>query len=313
MLQFLTMSNSIVFMGSPTFAAILLRSLIADYTVKGVITQPDRPAGRGKVITPPPVKLLAIDSNIPVIQPNRLKDPGVFEQLSDWKPDLIVVAAFGQILRKNVLDLPPYGCVNVHASLLPRWRGASPIQASVLAGDGETGITIMKMDEGVDTGDILRQRSLKILPEDTTETLTGKLADLGASLLMETLPDYLAHRIQPIKQDHAAATYAPMIKKEESLLDLMEDAASLVNKVRAFLPWPVARIQLRGQEVLIHKASVSVLESVIPGQEYRVNKFPALGTGNGLLVLEQVQLPGKKIISGKDYLNGVGNWGNIKP
>jgi methionyl-tRNA formyltransferase len=223
------------------------------------------------------------------------------------------VAAFGQILRKNVLELPPYGCVNAHASLLPRWRGASPIQASILAGDAETGITIMKMDEGVDTGDILHQESLKIQAEDTTETLTDRLAVLGAALLIKTLPDYLAGRIQPIRQDHASATYAPMIKKEQSYLDITRDAASLANQVRAFLSWPVARIQLRGQEVLIHKASAILQESVTTGHEYRVNRFPAVGTGNGLLVLEQVQLPGKKVISGKDYLNGVGNWGTIKP
>ncbi len=180
MLQFLTMSNSLAFMGSPDFAAIILRSLSEHYPIKGVITQPDKPAGRGKVITSPPVKLLAEQLQIPVIQPGRMKDPGVFEQIVAWKPDVIIVAAFGQILRKNVLDLPPFGCINVHASLLPRFRGASPIQAAILAGDMETGVTIMKMDEGIDTGDILKQVKTPISPEDTTETLNDPSGRAGS-------------------------------------------------------------------------------------------------------------------------------------
>lgn len=313
MLQFLTMSHSIVFMGSPDFAATILSALLGQYPIKGVITQPDRPAGRGKVLTSPAVKKIALEASLPILQPNRLKDPGVFEQLVAWQPDLIVVAAFGQILRKNVLDLPQFGCVNVHASLLPRWRGASPIQAAIRAGDCQTGVTIMKMDEGIDTGEILAQSTEPILPQDTTVTLTERLAANGARILLKTLPDYLAGRITPVAQEDRNATYASMIKKEESFLDLSKDAATLVNQVRAFVPWPIARTVIRGQEVLIHKASSLTQDSTKPGTEYKVNKHPALGTGDGLLVLEEIQLPGKKVISGKDYLNGISNWGTIKP
>ncbi len=309
MLQFYTMRNSLVFMGSPFFAEVILRSLAEEYDVKGVVTQPDKPAGRGKVIKPPPVKSAAGELQIPVIQPHRLKEPGVFEQLIAWAPDAIIVAAFGQILRRNVLELPPYGCINVHASLLPRWRGASPVQASIQAGDRETGITIMKMDEGIDTGEILAQEKLTINLDDTTRSLTEHLAKLGADLLKKTLPDYLLGKITPISQDHTKATYAPMVKKEEAILDLNKNGFELVNLIRSFLPWPIARVQIHGQELLIHKASWLEDPQAIPGQEYRVNRFPALGTGNGYLVLQELQIPGKKVISGKDYLNGNNHWG----
>jgi methionyl-tRNA formyltransferase len=230
-----------------------------------------------------------------------VKEPEVIEQITAWKPDAIIVAAFGQILRKNVLDLPLFGCINVHASLLPRWRGASPIQASILAGDVETGVTIMKMDEGIDTGDILKQEKISISPDDTTQTLTIRLAELGARLLIDTLPDYFRGNIVPIRQDESLATYAPMIKKEQAVLDLNRPAKELVNSVRAYQPWPVARIVLRGQELLLHQAAFQADPHAVTGQEYRVNRYPALGTGDGLLVLQEVQLPGKKKILGKDF------------
>jgi methionyl-tRNA formyltransferase len=309
MLQFLTMSKSLVFMGSPEFAAIVLRALSEHYSIKGVITQPDKPAGRGKIITSPAVKILAEQLQIPVIQPRRLKEPEVIEQINAWKPDAIVVAAFGQILRKNVLDLPPFGCINVHASLLPRWRGASPIQAAILAGDVETGVTIMKMDEGIDTGDILKQERIPIPLDDTTQSLTIRLGELGARLLLETLPEYFLGNISTIKQDESLATYAPMIKKEQAVLELHRPARELVNAVRAYQPWPVARVVIRGQELLLHQAAFLADPQAVTGQEYRVNRNPALGTGDGLLILQEVQLPGKKKISGKDFLNGIAHWG----
>lgn len=296
-------------MGSPYFAEVILRSLVGEYTITGVVTQPDKPAGRGKVITPPPVKMAAAELHIPFIQPVKLKQPGVFEQVSDWKPDAIIVAAFGQILRSNVLELPKFGCINVHASLLPRWRGASPVQAAIQAGDTETGITIMKMDEGIDTGDILTQEKVTITPDDTTQSLTAHLAAVGADLLKKTLTDYFLGKTTPISQDNSKATYAPMIKKGEAYLHLNLPGSELVNQIRAFLPWPIARVQIRGQELLIHKASWLDDPNALPGQEYRLNRYPALGTGNGYLVLQEVQLPGKKVISGKDYLNGNSSWG----
>ena len=185
------MTPSTVFMGSPDLALPILQALAAHYPIVGVVTQPDRPAGRGQALTPPPVKVLAEKLALPVIQPRRLREPEAMERLRSWAPELIVVAAFGQILRPEVLDLPRYGCINVHASLLPRWRGAAPIQAAILHGDADTGVTIMKMDPGVDTGPLLSQRSLPISPQDTAASLSEKLSALGAELLLETLPAYL--------------------------------------------------------------------------------------------------------------------------
>ena len=187
----------IVYMGSPEIAVPSLKALAEHHQVVGVVTQPDREAGRGKKIVQPPVKEAALALNIPVIQPERMKVPGTFEQLQEWAPDLIVVMAFGQILRRNVLELPRLGCLNAHASLLPRWRGASPIQAAILNGDEVSGVTIMKMDPGIDTGPMLRAREIAIDPEDTTVTLSAKMADLAAELLIETIPGYASGSILP--------------------------------------------------------------------------------------------------------------------
>ncbi len=187
-------------MGSPEFALPTLRALAERYPVVGVVTQPDRPAGRGGTLKPPAVKQAALRLGLPVIQPEKLRQPEAMARLHAWAPDVIVVVAFGQILRPEVLDLPPFGCVNVHGSLLPRWRGAAPIQAAILAGDVETGITIMKMDAGVDTGPILSQRALPIAPDETGGSLFEKMSRLGAELLLETLPPYLAGELQPRPQ-----------------------------------------------------------------------------------------------------------------
>ncbi len=301
-------------MGSPDFAATVLEALTANnYEVYGVVTQPDKPAGRGKVIMPPAVKVLSDKLNIPVIQPTRMKDPGVFERLTAWNPDLIVVAAFGQILRKNVLELPRLGCINVHASYLPRWRGAAPIQAALLAGDKTSGVSIMLMDEGIDTGAVLRKKEIEIRAEDTTLSLTTRLARQGADLLIETLPDFLEGKIEPQKQDDVSATYASMIKKAEALLDLTLPACVLERKVRAYIPWPVSRVYHHGQEIQVYKARVVESVYALPGGESIIDRYPALGTGQGWLILEEVQLPGKKKISGKDYLNGQKDWGTHNP
>ena len=191
-------------MGSPEFAIPSLESLAAQYHVAGVVTQPDKPAGRGRKLAPPPVKVKAQELGIPVIQPSSLKSDEVFATLTSWAPDVIIVAAYGKILRQNVLDLPTYGCINVHASLLPRWRGASPIQASILHGDEQSGVSIMRMEAGLDTGPVLAMRALDILPEDTGVSLTLRLAELGAALLVEVLPAYLAGKIEPKAQDDTA-------------------------------------------------------------------------------------------------------------
>ena len=248
------MDTRIVFMGSPEFAIPVLKSLVDHFQVVGVVTQPDRPAGRGKALTPPPIKKLALDLNIPYIQPQRLKDPKAMQQLHEWRPQVIVVAAFGQILRQTVLSLPPYGCINVHASLLPRWRGASPVQSAILHGDEETGITIMLMDAGVDTGPILSQRSIPILPEDTGGSLSQRLAQLGADLLLETLPKYLEGSIEPQPQNESVATYAPMLSKADGLIDCNQSAEVLARKVRAYNPSPGTYILWDNLILKIHLA-----------------------------------------------------------
>jgi methionyl-tRNA formyltransferase len=297
-----------VFMGSPEFALPALRRLAAEYQVVGVVTQPDRPAGRGRVLTPPPVKILAQELNMPVIQPRRLSEPEALQKLHHWAPDLIVVAAFGQILRPVVLDLPKYGCINVHASLLPRWRGAAPIQAAILNGDEYTGITIMRMDPGIDTGPTLRQKSLPISHYDTAGTLSEKLSQLGADLLIDTIPAYLSGRIVLQAQDDSLASYAPMIKKEDGLLDFSLPAIALDRKIRAFNPWPGAFNYWNDQVLKIHYAHVIDHASDIPGKHLIIDEQPAITTGQGILVLDKLQLAGRKIQSGQVFLRGVRNW-----
>jgi methionyl-tRNA formyltransferase len=299
-----------VFMGSPDFALPVLRSLAANYPVVGVVTQPDRPAGRGRILTPPPVKLLASELGIPVIQPMRLSEPAAFEQLHLWAPELIVVAAFGQILRPVVLDLPKFGCLNVHGSLLPRWRGAAPIQAAILNGDEETGITIMCMDPGIDTGPILSQRSLSITHDDNAYSLAMKLAQLGAELLIDTSPGYLSGELLPAEQDDTKATYAPMIKKEDGQLEFSSTAMELDRKIRAFYPWPGAFTLFNGQMLKIHRAHPMDGISGEAGKRVIYQNMPAIYTGKGLLVLDELQLAGKTNQTGKTFLQGVRNWEN---
>lgn len=301
-------SPRIVFMGSPDFAAITLKRLAQDFNVVGVVTQPDRRAGRGKRMVSPAVKIIADELEIPTMQPRRLKDEEAMEELRRFAPDLIVVAAYGQILRPNVLRLPRYGCVNVHGSLLPRWRGAAPIQASILAGDAETGITIMLMDAGVDTGDMLSQRAIPITAEDTAESLFDKLAPLGAELLVETLPQYLNGEITPQPQPEEGATYAKMLKKEDGRLDFTESAEALERRVRAFYSWPGAFIEWKGGRLKVHRARVERGKSPGNGIRLEVAGVPAIGTSEGILVLEQVQPAGKKRMDGKSFLLGAKNW-----
>jgi methionyl-tRNA formyltransferase len=260
------------------------------------------------VLTPPPVKVLAQALGIETIQPERLREPAAQERLLAWAPDLIVVAAFGQILRKRVLELPRLGCINVHASLLPRWRGAAPIQAAILHGDEATGATIMQMDPGIDTGDILRQERMVIQPDDTAGTLSERLAEAGASLLLQTLPDYLAGRISPQPQEEAQATYAPMLSKEEGLLDFSQPAEALERRVRAFNPWPGAYLPWQGGFLKVHKAHVQPGDGVHPGQRLIIAGLPAVGAEQGCLVLDEVQPAGKKPMSGQDFVRGARGW-----
>lgn len=294
-------------MGSPDFALPSLRGLAANYQVVGVVTQPDRPSGRGREPKAPPVKQLAQTLDLPIIQPEKLRQPEAIEQLRNWAPDLVVVAAFGQILRQEVLDLPPHGCINVHASLLPRWRGASPINAAILHGDEETGVTIMKMDAGLDTGPMLAQRAIPIAPEETAGSLFEKLSNLGADLLLETLPEYLAGTLTPVPQPQEGVTYTPMLKKEEGRLDFTSPAVELERRVRAFNPWPGAFMELDGTLLKIHQAHIEA-GTAAAGQRLVYRDQPAVATGDGLLILDVLQPAGKKPMSGKAYLAGARNW-----
>ena len=299
-------------MGSPDFAVRVLEALARHYPLAGVVTQPDRPAGRGRTLVPPAVKVAAFRLGIPVMQPEKLRQPAALAQLQAWAPDLIVVAAFGQILLPAALDLPHFGCINVHGSLLPRGRGAAPIQASILAGDQETGITIMKMDPGVDTGPILSQRALPIAPGDTGGSLFARMALLGAELMIETLPRYLSGNLIPQPQPEAGATYAPMLKKEDGILDFSQPATALERRVRAMNPWPGAFFEWHGQSLKVHKAHCAFEFTPIiqpAGKRIIYDGLPAIyGGGNTMLVLDEVQPAGKKFMPGKAFLAGARDW-----
>lgn len=301
------MSTKIVFMGSPDFALPSLRALDKAFEVVGVVTQPDRPSGRGQKMSPPDVKVLAEQLGLPIIQPVRLKEPEAMAQLKAWSPDVIVVAAFGQLLREEVLNLPAFGCVNVHASLLPRWRGAAPIQAAILH-DDVTGVTIMKMEKGLDTGPILSQQSCPISEDMTAGVLFEKLAGMGAELLVDTLPAYLKGEITPVPQEDDLSTYAPMLKKSDAELDFTQPADYLERMVRAYQPWPGAYQFFEDVRLKVYRAHVIEAHDVVAGGRYIVEGRPAWGTGKGLLVLDDIQAAGKNRVSGEDFLNGAKDW-----
>src|SRR5512147_571289 len=231
----------IVFMGTPDFAVPSLEALLkSPDEVVGVVTQPDRPKGRGQVLTPSPVKQVALREHIPILQPTKMKDPDFLAALGAWKPDLIAVAAFGRILPPVILSLPPKGCINVHGSLLPKYRGAGPIQWAIINGETETGITTMLMDEGMDTGAMLLQEKIAIAPDDTAGSLSPRLAEVGGRLLVETLARLKAGTVVPQVQDHAQATMAPLLKKEDGAINWTVSATAIANRVRGLTPWPGA-------------------------------------------------------------------------
>ncbi len=293
----------IVFMGTPDFAVQTLRALIAHHEVIGVVTQPDRPAGRNRQIQPSPIKQVALEAGIPVLQPERIRRPEAIAELKQWSPDVYIVAAFGQILPQTVLDIPPHGSVNVHASLLPRWRGAAPIQAVIRAGDAQSGVTIMKMDAGLDTGPMLRARAIPLATDETGASLHDKLAVLGAELLIDTLPDYLNGTITPQPQDDSLTTYAPMMKKEEGNVDWTQPASAIERLIRAFTPWPGTYTYWNGQMLKVLSADV-MAGSAQTGQIVTTRDGVAVGTGEGLLRLRQIQLAGKKAMSADDFARG---------
>ena len=313
----------LIFMGTPHFAVPVLESLAAarvpgrlaldGVEIAAVVTRPDKPAGRGRGVGISPVKEKALAFGLPVWQPGPLRRPENFEELRRLAPDLIVVAAFGQILRREVLEFPRFGCLNVHASLLPCHRGASPIAAAILAGDRETGVTIMLMDEGLDTGAMLAQRSIPIAPDDTTGSLGEKLSHVGAELLLETLPRWLSGTLTPQPQDEARATQTQLLKKEDGIINWQLPAETLARQVRAYAPWPGTATTWRGKTLKILR--VTALETAeIARQDDPAGKAGLLTIngkqtitvccGQGLLRLDMIQLEGKRALSADEFLRG---------
>lgn len=293
----------IVFMGTPDFAVPALRRLLERYEVTGVVTQPDRPAGRSRRVQESPVKQVAVAAGVPVFQPEKLRRPEAIEALKAFPADVYVVAAFGQILPQAVLDLPPFGSLNIHASLLPRWRGAAPINAAIRAGDHETGITIMKMDAGLDTGPILTQHAIPIVYNETAQTLHDKLAELGGDLLMQTLPGYLNGEIAPRPQDDSEATFAPRLEKQQGHIDWTQSAVEIERMVRAFTPWPGTFTGWNGKQLKILAGHV-LDGSAAPGVVVARDGGAAIGTGAGVFAPSQVQLEGKSAMAIEDFLRG---------
>jgi len=294
---------NIVFMGTPDFAVPTLKALIEHHNVIGVVTQPDRPAGRKNKIRQSPVKEVAIDAGIPVFQPEKIRKPEAIEELKQWDADFYIVVAFGQILPQAVLDLPKVAPINVHASLLPRWRGAAPIHAAIREGDAETGVTIMVMDAGLDTGPMLTKQAIQIADDETAQTLHDKLSDIGGDLLIETLPKFLSGEVKPQEQDESLVTYAPQIKKEEGNIDWSQSAQSIERLVRAFTPWPGTFTFWDGTQLKIH-SGVDGDGSSDAGLVVEKDGQIAIGTGDGLYYPHEVQLSGKKRMSITDFVNG---------
>lgn len=302
----------VVFMGTPEFAVPSLAALLhAGYNVTGVLTRKDKPAGRGQRVEESPVKQAALAEGVPVQQPRTLRDPSAQAALAALKPDVIVVAAYGLILPPAVLNLPPKGCINVHGSLLPRHRGAAPIAAAILAGDAETGVSIMIMDAGVDTGPVLSRAALPIAPGDTAGTLTAKLATLGAGLLIETLPRWLSGALTPEAQPPEGATLAPRIEKRDGLINWGEPATTIERRVRAYQPWPSAYTFWRGQMLKIVRARAEPGTGKLgpgmrdPGLVVDGERDQAgVVTGSGELWLLEVQLAGKRALPIDAFLRG---------
>jgi methionyl-tRNA formyltransferase len=304
------MEKNIVFMGTPEFSVPSLEALIrTDFRIVAVYTQPDRRAGRGQQVTSSPVKRLALSQRLDVIQIEKFKEAGTIERLAVLAPDLIVVAAFGLILPAGVLNLPRFGCLNVHPSLLPRHRGASPVTTAILQGDEITGVTIMLLDAGMDTGPILNQREVPISDEDTTGSLDVKLSKIGAQLLVETLPLWIEGSIKPRPQDEIEATYSKMIKKEEGEVNWRLSTQELWRRIRAFDPWPGSYTRWRGKLLkLVKVIPVYGEESAEPGKVIALPLQKAVGvgvqTGDGVLGLVEVQLEGKREMPAEEFVRG---------
>jgi len=302
----------VIFAGTPDFAAQHLAALLdSKHDVVAVYTQPDRPAGRGKKLTASPVKVLGEEHNIPVYQPASLKQDAAQQELAAIEADIMVVVAYGLLLPTAVLNAPKLGCINVHGSILPKWRGAAPIQRAIWAGDSETGVTIMQMDEGLDTGDMLHIATLPIESSDTSATLYDKLAALGPKALVDVLDNFDSY--SPEKQDDALATYAKKLSKEEALIDWHDDAAQIERNIRAFNPWPVAWMKIDEHNVKVWSGDVVALDKAVsPGTIVSANKEGiTIATGKGALRITSLQIPGKKALPAADVINARQAWFEI--
>lgn len=300
----------IVFMGTPDFAAGALEALIkAGHDITAVVTQPDKPRGRSSELIPPPVKVCALKHGIPVLQPKRIKTPEAVEELKKYPADVYIVAAFGQILSQEILDFPRYGCLNIHASLLPRYRGTSPIQRVIIDGEEKTGITIMQMDAGIDTGDMLYKKETQITAEDNYETLHDRLTALGGEAIAEALALLEAGKLVSEKQDDSASCYAPLIEKAMGQIDFGKSALQIDRLIRGMTPWPSAYTGYKGKQLKIWKARPDMAEDVSgrePGEILRVEKDSVtVAAGEGALKILELQLEGKKRMNAHDFLLGV--------
>lgn len=301
----------IIFAGTPDFAAKHLAALLGtQHKIVGVLTRHDKPAGRGKKLTPSPVKVLAQEHDIPVFQPVSLRDAENQQWLKDRNADLMIVVAYGLILPQAVLDIPRLGCLNVHGSLLPRWRGAAPIQRSIWAGDAETGVTIMQMDAGLDTGDMLYKAVCPIMADDTSATLYDKLAITGPKALIHTVDMLSTGQCTPEKQDDTLANYAEKLSKEEARIDWQQDATHIERCIRAFNPWPMSYFMVQEQLIKVWQAEViDDSQGRQPGTIISADKNGiCIATGNGILNITQLQPPGKKAMSAQDILNSRREW-----
>jgi len=294
---------SVIFMGTSLVSVPCLEAVAARERVRMVVTQPDRPGGRGRQLMPSPVKKLAERLSLPVMQPVRIQETPVVRALQALEPDVILVAAFGQILPGSILRIPRLGCLNVHPSLLPRYRGAAPINWSILSGDKVTGVTIMAMDEGMDTGDILLQEEVAIGEDETAEELAGRLAEKGADLLVEALRRLKAGTPQRVAQDHARATMAPMLKKEDGRIDWGKDADTLRNQVRGLQPWPLAFTTWKNKRITVYRATKGT-GSGVPGRILSLDNGIEVACGTDSVIIKDLQLEGSRRMGWKDFVRG---------
>jgi len=295
----------VAFAGTPEFALPALEALLKSHTVVGVLTQPDRPSGRGRRLSASPVKTLAEARHLPLLQPASLREEAPRAQLAALEPEILVVVAYGLLLPPAVLELPRHGCLNIHASLLPRWRGAAPVQRAILAGDSVTGVTIMQMDEGLDTGPILFKRQIDIGADDTGGSLRAALATLGAAALLEALDGLAAGTLKAQPQPHEGITYAAKIDKSEACIDWSRDAASIERQVRAFDPWPIAETLLDGERLRIHSAANVTVKDVKSAEIGAIvsvrDGIMLIQCGQGLLGVRKVQKPGGRVLAVSEF------------